>query len=153
MKPHRRFPVALLFMAPADLISLAPMWWASFGALTCVGEQLRIKPGQVFALGVDSTTFASLVAVVVLVDRGRRRFAWFAVGLGGLVSIAGNVAHTGGLSDPWRMAGGAVPALFLAVSAELTIMVSRDVREQGRPDTSTDLALETDIPDPHLAIS
>lgn len=86
---------------------------------------------------VDGTVIVGTAAVLVLTPRGRAKaaYAWFVLGIFGLVTVAANGIHATGIDVPmWARFGvGAVPAVALLLSTHLFVLMLTSPEVQIEP--------------------
>jgi hypothetical protein len=135
----------------------------SFDAFRSVATAAHIRPELAWLLPVSVDGAMAVAAVVAVVMRHLRnetaRYPWFVVALGAIISIGCNGLHSVGtrgavleLSPEVRFAVSAIPALMLALSIHLFVMLIDLVGEvvRSRPAGSIDEPIDRgdQTPDP-----
>lgn len=132
-------------VAGAGTIAVTSAGFAlSFDAIRAVGAAAHLRPSLTWLLPVcvDGAMAVSAVCAVVLKRMGRGNiYPWSVVVIGAVISIAANALHAyqrGGdvpLPVGWAMAASAVPALLLALSVHLVVILAEAVRQAGSEPT------------------
>jgi hypothetical protein len=130
-------------------IVFAAAFVVSFDALMSLARAAGIREilTPAYPLLVDALMATGTVAAVALrtAPLRTRAYCWFLIAAGIAVSVLGNAVHSQAHESlPWWAAAGAsaVPALSLAASLHLLVIVLRHVRHDGH-DAALEVAHET----------